>query len=145
MPAMRSPIVLCIDDRVHLLELRKATLESLGYSVRTASDGTSALNILRDSPVAAVLLEYKCEGMDAEAIAFHVKQRFPKVPIILLSAFSEMPERILWLVDEYVMKSEPLEGLVRVIERVACRLAPGGQHKPSAGLDRQLERNQTAA
>jgi hypothetical protein len=33
-----------------------------------------------------------------------------------LSAYSEMPERILWLVDEYVMKSELPEGLVRSIE-----------------------------
>jgi hypothetical protein len=55
--------------------------------------------------------------MDAEAIAFQIKQRFPNHPIVLLSAYSEMPERVLWLVDEYVMKSEPIEGLVQVIER----------------------------
>ncbi|MGA2648235.1 MAG: hypothetical protein ABSF15_26390 [Candidatus Sulfotelmatobacter sp.] len=48
------------------------------------------------------VLEYKQEGMDAEAVACHIKQRFPKLPIILLSAYCEMPERILWLVDEYV-------------------------------------------
>ena len=44
--------------------------------------------------------------MDAEAVACHIKHRFPNLPIILLSAYREMPERILWLVDEYVMKSE---------------------------------------
>ena len=54
--------------------------------------------------MAAVLLEYKLEGMDVEAVACHIKQRFPNLPIILLSAYCEMPERILWLVDEYVMK-----------------------------------------
>ncbi|MGA2990860.1 MAG: hypothetical protein ABSD88_10345, partial [Candidatus Korobacteraceae bacterium] len=47
----------------------------------------------------AVLLEYKLEGMDAEAVAYQIKQRFPRLPIILLSAYSQMPERILWLVD----------------------------------------------
>jgi len=56
--------------------------------------------------------------MDAEAVACHIKQRFPKLPIILLSAYAEMPERILWLVDEYVMKSELPERLVPIIERV---------------------------
>ena len=56
--------------------------------------------------------------MDAEALAYHINQRFPNVPIILLSAYFEMPERILWLVDEYVMKSDLPDGLVRVIERV---------------------------
>jgi hypothetical protein len=32
----------------------------------------------------AVLLEYKHEGMDVEAVACHIKQRFPNLPIILL-------------------------------------------------------------
>jgi len=68
--------------------------------------------------VAAVLLEYKMEGIDAEAAACHIKRRFPRVPIILLSAFPEIPERTLWLVDDYVMKSAQREGLVRVIERM---------------------------
>ena len=73
--------------------------------------------------MAAVLLEYKMEGMDAEAVAYQIKQRFPRLPIILLSAYSEMPERILWLVDEYVLKSEFPERLVPIIERT-CSLGP---------------------
>jgi CheY-like chemotaxis protein len=77
--------------------------------------------LLEDAPVAAVLLEYKQEGIDAEAVAWHIKQRFPNLPIILLSAYSEMPERILWLVDEYVMKSELPERLVPIIERAHSR------------------------
>jgi CheY-like chemotaxis protein len=104
--AMESPTVLCIDDLPQALEVRKATLESHGFCVKVASTGHAALKTLEEASVAAVLLEYKLEGMDAEAVACHIKQRFPKVPIILLSAYSEMPERILWLVDEYVMKSE---------------------------------------
>jgi CheY-like chemotaxis protein len=114
---MESPTVLCIDDRPQVLELRKATLESYGYSVKIASSGYTAIKMLEQTSVAAVLLEYKQEGMDAEAVACHLKQRFPNLPIILLSAYSEMPERILWLVDEYVMKSELPERLVRIIER----------------------------
>jgi CheY-like chemotaxis protein len=63
--------------------------------------------------------------MDAEAAARHIKQRFRNLPIILLSAYSETPARILRLVDEYVMKSEMPEGLVRVVERAThWRLTP---------------------
>jgi DNA-binding NtrC family response regulator len=75
------------------------------------------MKLLEDAPVTAVLLEYKQEGLDAEAVAWYIKQRFPDLPIILLSAYSEMPERILWLVDEYVMKSELPDRLVPIIER----------------------------
>ena len=122
---MDSPTLLCIDDRPQVLELRKVTLESHGYCVKIASSGDTAMKMLEETSVAAVLLEYKHEGMDAEAVACHIKQRFPNLPIILLSAYLEMPERILWLVDEYVMKSELPERLVPIIERqVRTTLGP---------------------
>ena len=118
---MGSPIVLCIDDRPEQLELRKAALEASSFCVETATSGYAAIKMLEEASVDAVLLEYKKEGMDAEALAYQINQRFPDVPIILLSAYFDMPERMLWLVDEYVMKSDLPDGLVRVIERVTRR------------------------
>jgi len=129
---MGSNTLLCIDDLPQMLQLRKATLESQGYSVKLASNGFDAIKTLEETSVGAVLLEYKREGMDAEAIAYHIKQRFPNLPVILLSAYFDMPERILWLVDEYVMKSELAERLVPIIER-AQSLAP----RPCEGSERR--------
>lgn len=118
---MSSQTVLCIDDRPQLLEHRKAMLELQGFCVTISSSAYAAMKTLEETPVDAVLLEYKLEGMDAEAVAYHIKQRFPHLPIVLLSAYSEMPERILWLVDEYVMKSELPERLRPIIERVIAQ------------------------
>ena len=109
--------VLCIDDNPHVLELRKASLESYGFCVKIASSSYAATEMLKNAAVAAILLEYKQEGIDAEAVAFHIKQQFPDLPIILVSAYSDIPERVLWLVDAYVMKSELPEGLARIIQR----------------------------
>lgn len=142
---MRSPILLCIADRPELLKLRKATLEPLGYSVATATDAASAIAMLENMAVAAVLMDYKSEGMDTEAVAFHIKQRFSTQPIILLSAYSELPERILWLVDEYVMRSEPLEGLVQVIERVTHPVTTGEAHKVAPRSNERYQRSRAAA
>jgi len=103
---MDALTLLCIDDRPQLLELRKALLESHGYRVKMAL----SRSLLR-------LLQYKTEGIDAEAVACHVRRRFPSIPIILLSAYACIPERILWLVDEYVMRSELSERLILAIER----------------------------
>ena len=110
-------VLLCIDDRSHLWRFRETLLGKHGYVVVTASNAAAAIAKLDNCAIDAVLLEYKSEGMDAEAIAFQIKQRFPNHPIVLLSAYSEMPERVLWLVDEYVMKSESIEALVQAIER----------------------------
>jgi DNA-binding NtrC family response regulator len=130
---MDSPTLLCIDDRPQMLELRKATLESQGYCVKLASSDHTAIKTLEEASVAAVLLEYKQEGIDAEAVACHIKQRFPSLPIILLSAYCEMPERILWLVDDYVMKSEMPERLIPIIERAHRR----GPHSDEPQRSRQ--------
>ena len=130
-PPLRA--VLLVDDRVPLLQHRKAVLESLGYFVITATTVPMALAKLGQCTTDAVLLEYKSEGLDAEATAFLIKQRFPSLPIVLLSAYSCMPERILWLVDEYVMKSEPLEGLAHVFERVIRSSKAVTNGKPGLG------------
>ena len=132
---MDSPTLLCIDDRPQMWELRKATLECQGYSVKLASSGYTAIKTLEETSVAAVLLEYKHEGIDAEAVTCHIKQRFPSLPIILLSAYSEMPERILWLVDNHVMKSERPERLIPIIERA---------HKARAHADEPQQGTQGA-
>ncbi len=118
---MSPPVLLCIDDRPESLQLRKSTFERLGCCVVVATTVPGAIAVLERTAVAAVLMEYKSEGMDAEAVAFHIKRRFPTQPIILLSAYSDLPERVLWLVDEYVMRSEPPERVVQVIERVVSR------------------------
>jgi CheY-like chemotaxis protein len=111
-------IVLCIDDRPLLLEIRKATLASHGVRIKTAVNGYGALKLLEQTPVDAIFLEYKQEGMDSEAVAYQIKQRFPHLPVIMLSAYTDIPERVLWLVDEYVMKSELPGGLLRAVQRV---------------------------
>lgn len=115
---MTTPVLLCIDDRPALLKIRKANLEERGFSVLTATTAPRAISILENTAIAAVLLEYKSEGIDAEAVALNIKRRFPREPIVLVSAYSELPQRVLWLVDEYVMRSESLDSLVRVIEQV---------------------------
>ena len=56
-----------------MLEFRKAILETNGYSVETASSEYEAIRMLEAGPVAVVLLEYKLEGMDAQAVALHIK------------------------------------------------------------------------
>lgn len=56
--ARDSPTRLCIDDGPEMLELRRATLESQGYCVKLSSSGHTAMQMLEETAVAAILLEY---------------------------------------------------------------------------------------
>jgi len=131
---MLPPIILCIDDRPQMLNLRKKSLELLGYHVETATNAASAMKAAATLAVAVVMRgDYKLE--DAQAVAYQLKQRFPSLPIVLLSAYSEMPETLLWLVDEYVMKSEPVERISGVINK----FVPASKIKPySEGISKRL-------
>jgi CheY-like chemotaxis protein len=100
-----------------MLRIRKASLEGLGYVVTTALSAPDAITILENIVVTAVLLDYKQEGLDAQAVASHIKQRFPNIRVILLSAYTDLPQGMLRIVDEYVTKTEPVERLREVIER----------------------------
>ena len=121
---MSSPVLLCVDDRPDVLQVRKSSLESLGYSILTATGTAAAIALLRRTRVAAVLMQYKREGLDAEAVAYYIKQRFPHQHIILLSGYLDIPERVLWLVDEYIANSEYPQKLRRVVERLNGLVRP---------------------
>lgn len=115
---MTSSTLLCIGDNQWALEFRKQALESNGHHVKLARDAHAAMKILDSTSTAAVLMEYKQEGIDAEAIARKIKQRYPTLPVILVSAYSDTPERIFWFVDAFVLKSELPEGLFRSVGRI---------------------------
>lgn len=66
-------------------------------------------------------------------------------PCLAHSSIASASSRTLWLADEYVMKSEPLEGLVRVIELITRAATTGEAHKVATGSGKSLTRRQTAA
>ncbi len=86
--------ILYVDENRYVLECRKPTLESCGYRVIGVASVRAALDTLENDSVDVVLVEYKTEGLDAEAVAYHIKQGRPDLPIIVLSAFSDIPECI---------------------------------------------------
>jgi len=54
---LNSNLVLCVDDEVIGLQVRKILLERAGYRVLTAADGPSGLEIFSAEPVEAVVLD----------------------------------------------------------------------------------------
>jgi CheY-like chemotaxis protein len=111
--------ILCIDDHLAGLEIRKRVLESRGFNILTASSGQAGLAMLDMSSVDAVLLDYKMEGMDGEAVATEIRRTKPSLPIVLLSGYpSEIPERMLQMVDAFVVKGQPVEALFTALDAV---------------------------
>ena len=118
-----SNLVLCIDDELVGLQVRKILLERAGYRVLTASDGPSGLELFCSMPVEAVVLDYAMPGMDGGQVAVRMRQSKPRVPILLLSAYIGLPAEVTSMVDLYMTKGE---GAPVLLEKLSSLLQPIG-------------------
>jgi CheY-like chemotaxis protein len=105
MPPTRR-LVLCVDDEVVGLQVRKMILERAGYTVLTAPDGPTSLKIFAEHPIEAVVLDYAMPGMDGGEVAILMREKKPNVPILLLSAYLTLPTDVTQHVDVYMTKGE---------------------------------------
>jgi CheY-like chemotaxis protein len=99
-------VVLCVDDEVVGLQVRKLILERSGYKVLTAHDGPTGLTIFNDESVDAVVLDYAMPGMHGGEVAAKMRESKPHVPILLLSAYMGLPAEVTRLVNVYMTKGE---------------------------------------
>jgi CheY-like chemotaxis protein len=111
-----SHLVLCVDDEIVGLRVRKILLERAGYKVITAADGYSGLELFASQPVEAVVLDYSMPGMHGGEVAKKMRQTKPGIPILLLSAYVGLPVEVSSLVDVYMTKGEGAPALLRKLD-----------------------------
>jgi len=105
-------LVLCVDDEKVGLQVRRMLLERSGYTVLTAQDGPTGLEVFENNPVEAVVLDYSMPGMHGGEVAALMRERKPEVPILLLSAYLGLPAEITNLVNVYMTKGEGAPALL---------------------------------
>src|SRR5262249_45029819 len=113
----QGEFILCVDDETTGLSVRKMILESQGYRVVTAENGLDGLAIFSAEHIDLVVLDYKMPGMNGDVVAERMKQLKPSIPILMISAYVDLPSETLALVDKYLTKGEgPLMMLKAVAE-----------------------------
>ncbi len=122
----RVPTILCIDDEVLGLEIRKVVLEREGYVVHTATDGPTGIRVFRQQPVDAVVLDFAMPGMDGGAVATALREIRPTVPILLLSAYLTLPEEVQCMVTLVANKGD---GAVALLQNVRKILDSSGEQR----------------
>ncbi|MGA8108000.1 MAG: response regulator [Acidobacteriaceae bacterium] len=120
---MSHPTILCIDDEALGLEIRRAVLERAGYQVLTAVDGPAGLSLFREHAVDGVVLDYYMPEMDGGTVAETMRRERPQVPIMLLSAYINLPAEVVTLVDMTLLKGE---GPVELLDKLRQMLGPPG-------------------
>jgi DNA-binding response OmpR family regulator len=115
---MEKPILL-VEDDVGIQDLVRMTLEDEGYAVLVAGDGDDALEILKNTTPALILLDYMMPRMNgAQFIQEAVKQDLrDAIPLVLLTAANYAPSRAQEIgTDAYVGKPFDIAHLLLTIE-----------------------------
>jgi CheY-like chemotaxis protein len=115
---MVGKTLLCVDDEVVGLQVRKLVLERQGYTVLTAHRGADGLRLFEQNDVDAVVLDYMMPGMTGAAVASCMKKTKPEVPIILFSSYLSLPKRELASVDAFLLKGDSPESLLQKIAEI---------------------------
>jgi CheY-like chemotaxis protein len=114
-PELSGRLALCIDGNQDVLECERALLETLGYTVLTASSGGKGLKLASIHPVDVVVLDYFMRRMNGQKVAMELKRLRPQAPIILLTEGQGIPEPALSLADALVAKDRLTSQLLPTI------------------------------
>ena len=78
--------IIVVDDNQEILYFMQAALEQAGYVVRTASEGTQALQLMSQRQAAVLITDIFMPGRDGIETLHDCKIRFPETRIIVMSA-----------------------------------------------------------
>jgi CheY-like chemotaxis protein len=87
LPAGTGELVLLVDDELGILEITKGTLETYGYRVLTASDGTEALAVYAQhkEEIKVVVTDVMMPYMDGPATIRALRKMNPRVKVVVSS------------------------------------------------------------
>jgi DNA-binding response OmpR family regulator len=123
--------ILLVEDDVDLAKGLQLALSQQGFTVNQVSLGQQALATIRSQDCDAVVLDLGLPDMDGLDVLKITRQKFPQLPVLVLTARDGVDDRIRGLdlgADDYLVKPFVMPELfarLRVIER---RLGTASSH-----------------
>ena len=115
---MSEPIVLIVEDDPALRDALAATVELAGFAVKSAADGTQAMQVLENQPVQLVVSDVQMDGMDGYTLLQKVKANIPQLPVVLMTAYGTIQKAVEAMragAADYLVKPFDAEALVEML------------------------------
>lgn len=88
----KSIKLLLIDDEEEFLSSATTALTRRGMEIETAQHGIEGLKILAEKTIDVVVLDQKMPGMDGLEVLGHIREKFPDLPVIILTGHGSIPQ-----------------------------------------------------
>ena len=122
-------ILIADDERTCLLSLRDGLLQDdPAYRIRTATNGQEALASLQKEPFDLLITDLKMPVMDGFQLLLRVREEFPRLPVIVMTAFGTPEiEQELTRDESLIYLEKPLElkHLCQEVRHVSARKSSG--------------------
>jgi DNA-binding response OmpR family regulator len=126
----RKPKLLVVEDDLSILTGLSMNLRYEGYEVLQAQDGAAGLALCVSERPDLLVLDVMLPELNGYEVLKELRRRHLDVPVVMLSAKGQEPDKILGLdlgADDYVVKPFGLQELLARIKAVLRRRRPGGQ------------------
>ncbi|WP_374528010.1 response regulator transcription factor [Acinetobacter sp.] len=100
-------IILMIEDDFMIAESSKTLLQLHDYQVEWVNNGLDALKLLQQQSFDVVLLDLGLPMMDGMQVLAKIRQSFPSLPVLIISARDQVQNRVDGLnqgADDYLVK-----------------------------------------
>ena len=141
--------VLVVDDEQNIRELLMTTLSFVGFSVRTASDGRTAVAEARSFRPDLIVLDVMLPDMDGFEVCSTLRADGTRLGVVFLTARDDARDKISGLTlggDDYITKPFSLEELIArvraVLRRTQGQAALGAQPALLRYADLELDDDQ---
>lgn len=134
--------LLLAEDEAALSKALKTILERNNYSVDAVYDGQTALEYLESDAYDGVILDIMMPKVDGITVLKQVRSRGSRIPILLLTAKSEVDDKVLGLdagANDYLTKpfnSRELLARIRAMTRAQTAQTDSQLHLGNVTLDR---------
>lgn len=129
--------ILVVEDDPRMQKVLQRMFRDEGYQVTIAGDGQAGLEAFRTCRPVAIVLDLILPHISGREVCKQVKSTSPEIPIVVLSAISEVADKVLLLelgADDYVTKPfSPRELMARVQAAVRRRRKPAASAVYSFG------------
>jgi len=111
--------ILIVDDDLSILRLYQEELEEEGYEIVTAGTGKEGLAKFEAEDFDLVTLDIHLPDIDGIKLLRQMKERKPRMPIIMSTAYDYRDDFSVWASEAYLVKSADLTEMKATIKKLA--------------------------
>ena len=112
------PVILVVDDELSMREFLKILLEKEGYEVITASEATSAIDLIQKQNFDLVLSDVKMPGIGGLTLLEKIKEIDNSIPVIMITAFASPENAVIAMKSgafDYITKPFKVDEILKII------------------------------